>query len=177
MGLFARIRRSLLTLTLLTLLLCALVPATVAADSSTFQDPNGAYSFTLPDGWQALPPDSRGAAFTDTLNGTIFVLTSVSTGGLLSLNDANQAFNSSFPNEPGYRADPGGVRDLTVGNQPAKGFSYHSNNTDGSPLSTAAVTIINNGTAYLLLFLTTPDKEDASSPGIGTILTSWQFTS
>ncbi|MDQ6831849.1 MAG: hypothetical protein M3008_00490 [Chloroflexota bacterium] len=177
MGLFARIRRSLLALTLLTLLLCALVPATVAADSSTFQDPNGSYSFTLPDGWQALSPDSRGAAFTDTVNGTVFVLTSVPTGGVLSLNDANQAFNSSFPNEPGYMADPGGVRDLTVGNQPAKGFSYHSNNTDGSPLSTAAVTVINNGTAYLLLFLTTPDKEDASSPGVGTILTTWQFTS
>ena len=177
MTLFTRIRRSLLTFTLLTLLLCALVPATVAADSSTYQDPNGAYSFTLPDGWQALPPDSRGTAFTDTVNGTVFVLTSISTGGLLSLNDANQAFSSSFPNEPGYMADPVGVQDITIGKQPAKGFSYHSNNTDGSPLSTAAVTVINNGTAYLMLFLTTPDKEDASSPGVGTILSSFQFTS
>lgn len=176
MRLVARMRRSLLALLVLTALLCALVPTAVAADSTTYQDPNGAYSFTLPDGWQVAPADSRGAAFVDTVNGTVFVITSAPSGGL-SLDDATQAFTSSFPNEPGYVADPGGVQDLTVGGQPAKGLSYHSNNTDGTPISTGAIAVINNGTAYLLLFLTTPDKEDASSPGVGTIVNSWQFTS
>lgn len=176
MTLVARIRHPLLALSLLTMFLCALVPAAVAADSTTYQDQNGAYSFTLPDGWQAAPPDSRGAAFGDTVNGTVLVITSAPAGGL-SLDDATQAFTSSFPNEPGYVADPGGVQDVTIGGQPTKALSYHSNTTDGTPISTGAITVINNGTAYLLLFLTTPDKEDASSPGVGAIVTSWQFAS
>ncbi len=175
MGFFARVRWSLLTLSLLALLLCALAPAAVAADSTVYRDPNGAYSFTLPDGWQGPITKGDNLAFTDPVNGTAFVLASIPTGGL-SLADVNTAFTSSFPQEPGYQADPGGVQDVKVGGQPAKASSFHSNNTDGTPLSTGAVTVINNGTAYLLLFLTTPDKEDASSPGVSTIITSWQFS-
>ncbi len=175
MGFFTRFRQSLLTLTLLTLLFCALAPAAVAADSTVYKDPNGAYSFTLPDGWEGPVSKGNNLVATDSVNNTVFVLTSIPTGGL-SLADMNTAFTSSFPQEPGYVADPGGVKDVMVGGQPAKASSFHSNNTDGTPLSTGAVTVVNNGTAYLLLFLTTPDKEDASSPGVGQIITSWQFS-
>jgi PsbP len=168
--------RYLVPLGLITVLLGLLAPAfAVAADTTTYQDAKGAYSFTLPDGWQANPSGDS-VMFVDNVNGTNVIVTPLPVAGL-SLDDAFKQAAGLYTGDPTYQANPAGVSDLTIGGQPAKALTFRSIQADGSPaLSTAAIAVINNGTAYVIYLLTTTDKEDASNAGLSTIFTSWKFS-
>jgi hypothetical protein len=147
----------------------------VAADASTYQDPKGAYSFTLPDGWQANPSGDV-VTFVDNVNGTNVIVSLLPANGM-SLDDAFKQAAGLYTGDPTYQANPAGVSDLMIGGQPAKALFFRSIPADNSPqLSTGAISVINNGTAYIIYLLTTTDKEDASNAGLSTIFTSWKFS-
>jgi len=176
-----RVARSLVSLvTLMALALCALcalglgsVP-TVAAASSMYQDPMGAYSFTLPDGWQASDP-AVGALFTRTDGTTLQIFAAPSLGA--SLTDQLQVAMPLYMMLPGYEAGMGGVTSLTVGGQPAKAFSYYSNDlTSGKPLFDGLIAVTNKDTTYVLTFESTRENESAFDADVMTIVSSWQFT-
>lgn len=169
------VRRSLVSFVLVSLFVGLVAPASaVLADASTYQDPSGAYRFTLPDGWQALP-DGSSLAFGNTVTGSVLVIGTAPDNGL-SLNDAARLSTGSFQQQPGYDAGTGGMTDLILGGQPAKGLSFHSNNSDGKPISARMATVINKDTLYLLLFISPQDSGHTSDADMATIITSWQFS-
>ena len=170
------IGRCLVPLALLSMLLGLVAPFAVAADSSTYTDPGGVYSFTQPDGWQASPPDPLGITFTNAATGTTLQISTSPTNGV-SLNDQMQQALALFQSLPGYEAGPGGMTDVTLGGQPGKAVTYHSNDiVSGKPTSTAVVAVVYKDTTYALTFETPRENESASDADVTTILTSWQFT-
>jgi hypothetical protein len=173
-GRAAMVRR--LASPLLMLALGLLVATSVAADATTVQGPNNNYSLTVPDGWQANPPDALGLTLTNTANGATFMISSSPANGM-ALGDIMQQNVTLASQLPGYEADPKGVQDGIIGGQTAKLFTFHSNDlVSGKPLSSALVIVINQDTAYSLYFETARENENATDADITTMVTSWQFT-
>jgi hypothetical protein len=169
------LRRLTTPLLLVALLLGSLAATSVAADAATIQGPNGAYSFTLPDGWQANPPDALGLTITNTANGTTLLISSSPTNGI-PLDDQMQQGVILASQFPGYEAGANGATDVMLGGQPAKAFTFHSNDlVSGKPLSSAQIVVINKDTVYSLYFETARENENASDADIATMLNSWQF--
>lgn len=177
------VRHTQIARSLVSLVVCALWlgfvgligPApTVAAASSTYMDPMGAYSFTLPDGWQAND-SALGPLFTRTDGTTLQIFASPSLGA--SLNDQIQASLPVFMQLPGYMpAGSGNVNDVTMGGQPAKAFAYYSNDlTSGKPLFDGIIAVTNKDTTYVLTFESTRENEHAFDADVMTIVTSWAF--
>jgi hypothetical protein len=165
--------RSLVSLVSMAVFLGLVGPATaVSATASAYEDPEGAYRLTLPDNWHPFSSDDRGTDFTDTVNGTIFAITTHPDDGM-SLDEAIRQAADPFTQQPDLQADPGGVTDLTIGGEPAKEASFHNNTaTDSVPLWAGAVAVIDKGTVYAICFLATPGHGSAD---VTTILASWQF--
>jgi len=175
-----RITRSLVSLMAAALALCAVglglvgPASTVAAASSMYQDPMGAYRFTLPDGWQA-DQSGIGGSFTRTDGTTLQIFAAPSLGA--SLSDQVQVALPVYMMLPGYEAGMGGVSDLTMGGQPAKAFSYYSNDlTSGKPLFDGLIAVTYKDTTYVLTFESTRENQNAFNADVMTIISSWQFT-
>jgi hypothetical protein len=146
-----------------------------ASTAKNQKDPVGAYTFTLPDGWQAAPSDDGGTRFTNPVNGMDFeIITSPGNGHAAS--DAMRDAVSSFSHQRGYREGHVKDQDLTIGGEPAKGLRFYSDSSDVNQVSTVAVVAVYKGTTYLLRFRVGQDQEKTTGPTIVAILNSWQFT-
>lgn len=169
-----RLRRRVLLFAFPAVLLLGLViAATIRAEGSTYRDPGGAYSFTVPSGWQGPLQRNGSVAFLDASSGTVLVITARLTKNAL-LADGGQALRDMFPREVGGRMAAVGTQDLSVGGRPAKRLVLRGDNGINQ-LSTVAVLVENKGTTYLLRFQSTPEQEQAMNAVATTLLTSWQF--
>jgi hypothetical protein len=161
-------RRLLMWLMPLVLVLGSLAALPVAAAGATYQDPNGAYNFTLPDGWQAQMTGD-GLACGDGVNATAILIGARPANGA-ALDDAFRQDTATNAKDPNLQASP--VTDLTVGGQPAKRMSFKT--LDGFPLMPSIITVINNDTIYTIGYLT--DNPSVADAALTTIIGSWQFT-
>jgi hypothetical protein len=160
-------RRSMLLLMLL--LICgSLVAMPVAADSTTYQDPGGAYSVTLPDGWKASV-DSDTTTFGDGAT-PMTILLKIRPANGASLADAFAQDVDALAKDPNLQANA--TSDQTVGGQPAKRVSYRT--LDGFPILPGVITVISKDTVYSIGYLT--ESESAAEGPLSTFLGSWQFT-
>ena len=148
-----------LPIILAALLLGVLVGADAVVADTTYQDPAGAYQFTLPDGWQAFP----GGYAILFLNGTtsdFFTVAPLPANGRSLADMTQDFFSENLTTDLGYQPDPAGMQERTVGGEPAELASYHSlTPQSGIPQTTMVVLTIHNYIRYLVGVLTTPEKE------------------
>lgn len=150
-------------LLVLVALLSACAATAVGAQGTTFSDPQGRYTFTVPNGWQAEPPPQNtnvppgtaiGGVFTAPapLNGNFNVVTvSIPTGANLD-QITTQSRASVAQSVPGYQEGPGGIQNLTLGGQPARRYDYFLTPQQGGKLHGAQVIALQNNTVYILTF-------------------------
>jgi hypothetical protein len=166
-----RVSRYVVPIALLSLLIgIAGSASSVAADASPYRGPNNAYTFTLPDGWQASLSDPNTVNVPDPVNGSTFVI-GMQPANSMSLDDVFQQAQTLYTTDPSFQPDPAGPSDLMVGGQPAKTIAFKSD-----VVAPGVITAINDDTQYVMDFGTSTDKASASDPGLQTILTPWQFS-
>src|SRR4051812_43154613 len=113
-------RRLLTPLLVFTLALGLLAAMPVAADPSTYQNPERTFSVTQPDGWKVETDTGLGSAqlTNKDLSAVVSIFWRPARGA--SLADAFQDWVSAYSQNPEWKASPDGVTDLTLGGQPAK---------------------------------------------------------
>lgn len=141
--------------------LCA--AGTVAAQGTTYADPQGRFTFTVPAGWQqgSLPPGTNlpagtavGAVFAAAapLNGNFNVVTVAVPTGVNLDQVVTQSRAGVAQSLPGYQEAPGGIQNLTVGGQPARRYDYLLSPPQGGTLHGAQVITMQANTVYVITF-------------------------
>lgn len=151
-------------------LLSLCVVSAVGAQGTTYTDPNGRYSFTVPSGWQPGPPPQTGSLPPGTaiggvfaapapLNGNFNVVTvTVPTG--VSLDDVvTQSRDNVAKSLPGYQEGPGGIQNLTLGGQPARRYDYFLTPPQGGGRLHGAQVIALQGNAVFVLTFTAAEND------------------
>lgn len=141
--------------------LCAVGP--VAAQGTTFADPQGRFTFTVPAGWQqgSVPANTNlpagtaiGAVFTAAapLNGNFNVVTVAVPTGVSLDQVVTQSRAGVAQSLPGYQEGPGGIQNLTVGGQPARRYDYFLTPPQAGKLHGAQIITMQANTIYVITF-------------------------
>ncbi|HEY7907940.1 MAG TPA: DcrB-related protein [Thermomicrobiales bacterium] len=141
--------------------LCAVTA--VGAQGTTYTDPNGRYSFTVPSGWQpspapqtgSVPPGTAiGGVFTAPapLNGNFNVVTVTVPSGVPLDQIVTQSRDNVAKSLPGYQEGPGGIQNLTLAGQPARRYDYFLTPPQGSRLHGAQVIALQGNAVFVLTF-------------------------
>ncbi|MGI8689895.1 MAG: DcrB-related protein [Thermomicrobiales bacterium] len=141
--------------------LCAAGP--VAAQGTTYADPQGRFTFTVPSGWQqgSLPPNTNlpagtavGAVFSAAapLNGNFNIVTVAVPAGVSLDQVVTQSRAGVAQSLPGYQEVAGGIQNLTVGGQPARRYDYLLSPPQAGTLHGAQVITMQANTVYVITF-------------------------
>lgn len=165
---------------------CALT--TVGAQGTTYTDPQGRYSFTVPSGWQqgSPPPNTNlpagtaiGAVYTAAppLNGNFNIVTvAVPADAGVNLDQiVTQSRAGVAQSVPGYQEGPGGIQNLTVGGQPARRYDYFLTPQGAGRLHGAQVISLQANTVYINTFTAAENDFDAFFQQGMTGLNSFKF--
>lgn len=165
----------------------AFAAGTVGAQGTTYTDPQGRYTFTVPSGWQpATPPQSAnlppgtaiGGVFTAPapLNGNVNVVTvAVPAGANLDQIVAQSRANVA-QSVPGYQEGPGGIQNLTLGGQPARRYDYFLTPQQGGRLHGAQVIALQGNAVFVITFTAAENDFDTFFRQGAPILNSFTFT-
>lgn len=168
-------------------LLGAFTAGAVGAQGTTYTDPQGRYTFTVPGGWQPatapqsanLPPGTAvGGVFTAPapLNGNFNVVTvTVPAGANLDQIVAQSRANVA-QSVPGYQEGPGGIQSLTLGGQPARRYDYLLTPQQGGKLHGAQVIGLQANTVFVLTFTAAENDFDTFFRQGAPALSSFTFT-
>lgn len=178
-------RRWCMLLSLVALLaLCAVAP--VGAQGTTYTDPQGRYSFTVPAGWQPTTPPQTGNLPPGTaisgvfnaappLNGNINIVTVALPSSVPLDQVATQSRDNVAKSVPGYQEIAGGIQSTTLGGQPARRYDYALTPPNSPKLHGAQVLAVQGNTVFVLTF-TAADADFATffQQGSG-ILSSFKY--
>jgi hypothetical protein len=157
------------------LLLGLLAAAPVAADQN-YTCADQSCAFTVPDSYTVASNDPSQVIFTDPVSGGVFSVATSDASGLNSLDDAVSAINAQNTGKDGYQAGPNNGKNTILAGNPATLIEYVSNNANGLLVETANFVTLYQGKEYQLIFVTTPDSEDAFVASAQDVFDSWQFT-
>jgi hypothetical protein len=163
---------------LIALVLLGLVAGTagsVAADQN-YACADNSCAFAVPDSYSVASNDPSQIIFTDAISGGVFSVVSQDASGLNSLDDAVNSIATNAAASDGYQAGPSNGKSTVLAGNPATLIEYLSNNSNGTLVETAVFVTLYQGKQYQLIFVTTPDSEDAFVSGAQNIFGSWQFT-
>jgi hypothetical protein len=174
--------KALVIVTLLTL--CSL--GTVAAQGTTYTDPQGRYSFTVPSGWQAgSPPQGTslpqgttiGGVFAAAppLNGNLNVVTVTVPAGANLDQIVTQSRAGVAQTIPGYQEAPGGIQNLTVGGQSARRYDYLLTPPGSGRLHGAQVIALQGNAVFVLTFTAAENDFNTFMQQAATLLSSFKF--
>ncbi|MDQ2786462.1 MAG: DUF1795 domain-containing protein, partial [Chloroflexota bacterium] len=135
----------------------------VAAQGTTYADPQGRFTFTVPAGWQqgSLPQGTTlpagtaiGAVFTAAapLNGNFNVVTVAVPAGTNLDQVVTQSRAGVAQSLPGYQEGPGGIQNLTVGGQPARRYDYSLSPPQAGTLHGTQIITQQANTIYVITF-------------------------
>lgn len=155
--------------------------------AGTYTDPQGRFSFTIPDSWQqgsppqgtTLPPGTMlGGVFNASppLNANFNVVTVSVPSGVDIGQIAMQSRAGLAPSIPGYQEGPGGIQNLTVAGQPARRYDYFFTIEQAGRLHGAQVLTMQANTVYVLTFTAAENDFNTFFQQGGTALNSFAFT-
>jgi hypothetical protein len=165
--------------------LCA--ATAVGAQGTTYTDPQGHYTFTVPSGWQPTnpPPSSTlppGTAISGVfsapapLNGNFNVVTVIVPTGASLDQIVTQSRDNVSKSLPGYQEGPGGIQNLTLGGQPARRYDYFLTPPQAGKLHGAQVIAVQANTVFVLTFTAAENDFDAFFQQGATALNSFKLT-
>jgi hypothetical protein len=157
------------------MLLGLLATAPVAADQN-YTCADQSCAFTVPDSYSEASNDPSQIIFSDAVSGGVFSVATSDASGLNSLDDAVNAIAAQNPTKDGYQAGPNNGKNTIVGGNPATLIEYMANNSNGLLVETANFVTLYQGKVYQLIFVTTPESEDAFVASAQDVFDSWQFT-
>lgn len=155
--------------------------------AGTYTDPQGHFSFTIPDSWQqgsppqgtTLPPGTMlGGVFNASppLNANFNVVTVSVPSGVDIGQIAMQSRAGLAQSIPGYQEGPGGIQNLTVAGQPARRYDYFFTIEQAGRLHGAQVLTMQANTVYVLTFTAAENDFNTFFQQGGTALNSFAFT-
>ncbi len=164
--------------------LASLCMAVSVSAATNYTDPQGRYSFTAPDGWQAgsLPPGSNipqdvapGGIFTAPapLNGNFNVVAATVPSGISLDTVATQSRAGVAQSVPGYQEIPGGIQRAAIGGQAGARYDYFLT-VQGTKLHGAQILALQGTTAYILTFTAAENDFNAVIGQGATILSSFK---
>lgn len=159
---------------------------TVAAQGTTYSDPQGRYSFTVPTGWQQgnapantnLPAGTViGGVFNAPapLNGNFNVVTVIVPAGVNLDQVVTQSRAGVAKSLAGYQEGPGGIQSLTLGGQPARRYDYFLTPPQSGRLHGAQVITVQGNTVYVLTFTAAENDFNTVFQQGTTVLNSFTF--
>jgi hypothetical protein len=155
--------------------LVAMTAGPVAADQN-YACADNSCTFTVPDSYSVASNDPSQIIFTDAISGGVFSVAAQDASGLNSLDDAVNSIATNASASDGYQAGPSNGTNVILAGNPAALIEYLSNNSSGTQVETAVFVTLYQGKEYQLIFVTTPDSEDAFVSGAQGVFSSWQFT-
>lgn len=158
----------------------------VAAQGTTYTDPQGRYSFTVPSGWQAgsapqgtnLPQGTAiGGIFgaPAPLNGNFNVVTVAVPAGVNLDQLVTQSRAGVAQSVPGYQEVAGGIQNTTVGGQSARRYDYSLTPPGSGKLHGAQVIALQGNTVYVLTFTAAENDFNTFFQQGSGILNSFKF--
>jgi hypothetical protein len=157
------------------LLLGLIAAAPVAADQN-YTCPDKSCAFTVPDSYTVASNDATQVIFQDPASGGVFSVAATDASAFSSLDDAINAIAAQNQAKDGYQPSPSNGKNTILAGNPATLLEYLSNNSSGLQVETANFITIYQGKLYQLIFVTTPDNEDAFVSSAQDVFDSWQFT-
>ncbi len=133
-------------------------------------------TFTVPDSYSVASNDASQIIFSDSVSGGVFSVVTQDASNFNSIDDAVGNFAKAAAASDGYQAGPDNGKNIILGGNPATLIEYLANNSSGTQVETAIFVTLYQGKAYELIFVTTPDNEDAFVAGAKGIFSSWKFT-
>lgn len=158
------------------ILLLGLVAAAPVAADQNYTCADQSCAFTVPDSYAEASNDPAQIIFTDAGSGGVFSVATQDASSLNSLDDAINAIDAQNTAKDGYQAGPNNRKNTILGGNPATLLEYVSNNSNGLLVETADFITLYQGKEYQLIFVTTPDNEDAFVASAKDVFDSWQFT-
>jgi len=163
----------------------------LAAAATPYTDPQGHFSFTVPDGWQQVAPPTNvtlpsGTQFvvaysvptlnTNNVPANMNIVTTTVPAGT-TLDQVVSAGVAALPQSvPGYQAGTGGVQRVTLGGQPAETYQFTITPSGQSPLSVTQVVSLIGTTAYVITFTASQADSTMLLQQGSTLLSTFQFT-
>lgn len=133
-------------------------------------------AFTVPDSYSVASNDPSQIIFQDATSGGVFSVVAQNASGISSLDDAVNKIATNAAASDGYQAGPSNGQNVILGGNPATLIEYLSNNSSGTLVETAVFITLYQSKEYELIFVTTPDNEDAFVSGAQDVFNSWSFT-
>ena len=160
--------------------------SSVAAQGTTYTDPQGRYSFTAPSGWQpgSAPPGTNlpaGTAISGIfaapapLNGNVNIVTVVVPAGANLDQIVTQSRAGVAQSIPGYQEAPGGIQNLTLGGQPARRYDYFLTPPGSGKLHGAQIITLQGNAVFVLTFTAAENDFNTFMQQGATILSSFKF--
>ncbi len=158
--------------------------------AASYADPQGRFSFTVPDGWQQAPPPSglnlpQGTSFavgymvpalkTNNFPTNVSIVT-ITLPAAAPLADVASGALSQLAQTPGYQAVGSGLTNLTLGGKPAAMFQYTLTD-QGKTAHLEQIVTLNGTTAYLITLAADPADFAALAQQAGPMLSSWAWGS
>jgi hypothetical protein len=154
------------------MLLCA--AGSVAADAN-YACTDTSCTFTVPDSYSVASNDPSQIIFQDSVSGGAFSVATRDASQFASLDDATRSEMMQAATSKDFQPGPDAQSLLLAGNA-ANSFSYAFTNDSGTAVKAGVFVSVYQGKEYLLIFVTTPDQEDAFISGAQGVFSSWQFT-
>jgi hypothetical protein len=168
--------RRLLAPLVCTMLLLGLAAAVPVAADQNYTCPDQSCAFTVPDSYTVASNDASQVIFQDPNSGGAFSVFSQDGSNYSSLDDVVAAIASDAQSKDSYQPRPSNGQNTIVGGNPAALIEYTAMNSNGLLVETAIFATLYQGKAYQLIFVTTPDNEDAFVASAKDVFDSWQFT-
>lgn len=158
----------------------------VAAQGTTYTDPQGRYSFTVPSGWQPGPPPQNtnlppgtavGGIFAAPapLNGNFNVVTVAVPAGVNLDQIVTQSRAGVAQSIPGYQEVAGGIQSVTVGGQSARRYDYFLTPPGSGKLHGAQIIALQGNTVYVLTLTAAENDFNTFMQQATTLLDSFKF--
>lgn len=157
------------------LLLGLIAAAPVAADQN-YTCADQSCAFTVPDTYSVASNDPSQIIFSDSVSGGVFSVAAQDASGIASLDDAVNAIDAQNVTKDGYQAGPNNRTNTVLAGNPATLLEYLATNSNGLQVESANFITLYQGKVYQLIFVTTPDNEDAFVASAKDVFDSWQFT-
>jgi hypothetical protein len=157
------------------LMLLGLIAAAPVAADQNYTGADQSCAFTVPDSYAVASNDPSQIIFQDPASGGVFSVAATDGSAYSSLDDAVSAINAQNTTKDGYQAGPNNGTSTILGGNPATLIEYMANNSNGLLVETANFVTLYQGKEYQLIFVTTPDNEDAFVASAQDVFSSWQF--
>ena len=161
---------------LLMMMLLGLIAAVPVAADQNYTCADQSCAFTVPDSYTEASNDPSQIIFQDPASGGVFSVATSDASGLNSLDDAVNAINAQNTGKDAYQAGPDNGKNTILAGNPATLIEYMANNSNGLLVETANFVTLYQGKVYQLIFVTTPDNEDAFVASAQDVFSSWQFS-